>query len=563
MSCELPPEISEYLEQVENGKWRVCSEQTQMAALVRRCFETEPIYVDTGQLASYLKLEKYFPFDLFPWEKFLIAIWDCCYWSEDCEDDALIGTPRWPDILVMLGRGAGKDAFISFDSFCSVSPYCESRRYDVDICANLEEQAMRPVNDLYDVLHLSRHAKKLEKHYKHTKEMVQGIKNRGVVRGRTNRPESRDGMRSGKIIFNEIHQYRDYRNISVFRTGTGKVDNPRCGYYTSNGTVFDGPLDELLDRSHRILADGEPDNGLFPFICRLHSKEEVHDEANWYMANPSLQYRPSLLLETRKEYLDWKENPDQNPDFLTKRMGIRAQAEEIMVTDYDNLDSTKGELPDLTGWSCTAGLDYAEVNDWLSANLHFRMGDRRYDISHTWLCIHSKTLHRVKAPWQMWAEQGYITVVEDVSINPDLPAEWLWKAAQKYNIRGLAMDNFRWTLVSNSLRSIGFDPETKKNVKLVRPSDVMKVEPVIQECFNRHLFTWGDVPPLRWAVNNTKRVRASRAAGSETGNFYYAKIEGKSRKTDPFMALVASMTIEPLLGTGGVPLAELPKAIVV
>lgn len=36
----------------------------------------------------------------------------------------------------------------------------------------------------------------------------------------------------------------------------------------------------------------------------------------------------------------------------------------------------------------------------------------------------------------------------------------------------------------------------------------------------------------------------------DTGNFIYAKIEAKSRKTDPFMALVASMTIEPLLGSG-------------
>lgn len=563
MSCKLPPEILDYLEHVEDGKYRVCKEQTDMARLVRRCFETEPIRVDTGQLANYLNLEKYFPFELFPWEKFLIAVWDCTYWSEECEDKALTGTPRWPDVFVMLGRGAGKDGFISFDAFCSISPYCESRRYDVDICANLEEQAMRPVNDLYDILHLSGHAKKLGKHFKHTKEMVQGVKNRGTVRGRTNNPNSRDGMRSGKIIFNEIHQYQNYKNITVFRTGTGKVDNPRCGYFTSNGTLFDGPLDDLMARSRRILSDGEPDNGLLPFICRLHDKKEVHEEANWYMANPSLQYRPSLLLETRKEYQDWLENPDQNPDFLTKRMGLRTQAEEVMVTDYDNLDATKGELPDMTGWSCTVGIDYAELSDWAAVNLHFRRGERRFDINHAWVCTHSKTLHRVQAPWQSWAEKGYLTAVDEVSIHPDILAEWLKKAARQYNIRGLAMDNFRWTLVSTSLRSIGFDPETKKNVKLVRPSDIMKTEPVIQECFNRHLFTWSDVPPLRWAVNNTKRVRASRAAGSETGNFYYAKIEGKSRKTDPFMALVASMTIEPLLGSGIVPLEALPKTIVI
>ena len=44
--------------------------------------------------------------------------------------------------------------------------------------------------------------------------------------------------------------------------------------------------------------------------------------------------------------------------------------------------------------------------------------------------------------------------------------------------------------------------------------------------------------------------------GVDTGNFIYAKIEAKSRKTDPWMALVASMVIEPMLGSGAP--AELP-----
>ena len=58
-------------------------------------------------------------------------------------------------------------------------------------------------------------------------------------------------------------------------------------------------------------------------------------------------------------------------------------------------------------------------------------------------------------------------------------------------------------------------------------------------------------PTLRWAVNNTKMIRYGRKLGKEDdadiGNFVYAKIEAKSRKTDPFMALVASMTVEDAL----------------
>lgn len=117
------------------------------------------------------------------------------------------------------------------------------------------------------------------------------------------------------------------------------------------------------------------------------------------------------------------------------------------------------------------------------------------------------------------------------------------------------MDNYRYTLLSNSLRDYGWDVKDRKNLKLVRPSDIMRVVPVVDSCFVNHYFTWGDNPVLRWAANNTKLVRSGKKMGTDTGNMYYAKIEGKSRKTDPFMALVAAMTIEDMLT---VSIGELP-----
>ena len=543
MSCKIPPEVERYLESVEHDQPRACPEQHALAAYVRRVFAEEDIHVDLDQLHHYLGLTKYFPYDrLFPWEEFLLTLWDCTYRAD--------GAPRWKSLLCMVGRGAGKDGFIAFDGACSISPYNPVGHYNVDICANNEEQAVTPVKDLAEVLESPRYEAKLRRHYYHTKELIQGRRNKGVMRGRTNNPKGRDGMRSGKVVFNEVHAFENYDNIKVFITGQGKVAQPRVGIFTSNGEVSDGPLDDYLARGRRILFDGEADNGFLPFICCLENRDQVHDRANWFMANPSLAYLPHLLQEIEDEYREWVDHPEQNRDFLTKRMGLRAGFKEISVTDYEKVKATNRPLPELDGWSCTVGLDYAELSDWAAVNLHFRRGADRFDINHAWICAQSKTLPRVKAPWQAWARQGLITVVEDVSIPPDLLAAYILEAGRRYNILMLAMDHYRWTLVSESMRKIGFDAQDKSRVKLVRPSDIMQVEPVIQECFDRGLFTWGDNPQLRWAVNNTKRVRSAKRIGSDTGNYYYAKIEGKSRKTDSWMALVASMVVEPALGSG-------------
>lgn len=555
MSSNIPPEVLRYLELVESGTPRSCEEQIALAAYVRKVFMEENLRVDTELLGKYLGLVKYFPFErLLPWQEFLTALWDCTY-RED-------GMPRWKTLLCMVGRGAGKDGFIAFDSACMLSPYNPVGHYNVDICANNEEQAMTPVKDLAEVLESPKYQAKLNKHYYHTKELIQGRRNKGVMKGRTNNPKGRDGMRSGKVVFNEVHQFENYDNIKVFVTGQGKVAHPRVGIFTSNGEVCEGPLDDYLARGRRILFEGEADNGFLPFICCLKSVEQVHDPENWTMANPSLAYFPTLRQETEDEYLEWVAHPEQNGDFLTKRMGLRAGQKEVSVTDYANVKATNQPLPDLAGWSCTIGIDYAELSDWAGINLHFRRGEMRYDINHAWLCTRSKTLPRVKAPWKTWAQQGHLTPVDDVSIHPDLLAAYLYEMGRRYNLKMLAMDHYRWTLVSESIKSAGFDANDKGRVKLVRPSDIMRVEPVIQECFSRNLFCWGDNPCLRWAVNNTKRVASSKRIGVDTGNFIYAKIEAKSRKTDPFMALVASMTVEDALGAG-IPLEPPPIGAIV
>lgn len=541
-SCEIPEEVLRYIELVESDTPRACPEQHALAAHIRKCFKTENLTIDAERLRKYLGIARYFPFALLPWEIFLTALWLCTYDAD--------GFPRWKTVLAMVSRGAGKDGFIGFVSGCVISPYNPVPRYNVDICANNEEQAVTPLRDFIEVLESPKHEVKLKMHYYHTKELAQGRKNKGIIKGRTNNPKGRDGMRSGMVIFNEVHAFENYDNITVFITGQGKVADPRVGIFTSNGQVSDGPLDDYLARGRRILFEGEPDNGFLPFICCLASKEQVHDPENWYMANPSLHYFPNLRKETEEEYRDWCEHPEQNVDFLPKRMGIRAGFKEMSVTDYAKIKATNKPQEIASGASCVVGIDYAELSDWAAVNLHFRRGDARYDINHAWICRDSKTLSRVHAPWKEWVQAGHCTFVEDVSIHPDLIAEYIAEAAKKHNVRMLGLDHFRWTLLSESLTKIGFTADDKNRVKLIRPADIMQIEPVIQECFDREYFHWGDNPCLRWAVNNTKRVRSSKKQGVDTGNFIYAKIEAKSRKTDPFMALVASMVCEPVLGDG-------------
>ena len=536
-TCELPKEVQEWIDIVEQDQYRCCEEQHLLVEHVKKCFAEEDIYIDQEQLSNYMKIcRTYIPFDLFPWQRFVITLHDCTYWRDT-------GQPRWPDLFCMIGRGAGKDGTIATESMCLTSPYHGIREYDVDICANNEEQAIRPVQDLTGFFEDPAVQKKIKKFYHWTKERIISVKTRSVIKGRTNSPKGKDGLRSGIVIFNEIHQYPNYDNINVFTTGLGKKKHPRRSYYTTNGDVREGPLDDILADGEDVLRSGADDNGTLYFICKLDSKEEVDDEANWTKANPSLPYLPDLQLETRKEYKEWKKNPDRLPAFMSKRMNLPESAKESAVAEWDAIAGTNQEIPDLKGWNCTVGIDYASTTDWVAVNLHFRKGNDRYDINKAWMCSASRDIPRIKAPWQEWCKTEYLEYVDDIEIHPSIPANYIYEMGKIYNITMVAIDSYRYSLLSDALSKVGISKE-KKNLMLVRQTDIIKVVPVIDHCFLNGYFHWGDNPVLRWGANNTKTIRYGRDVGADKGSFVYAKIEAKSRKNDTFMSLVASMVPE-------------------
>ena len=106
---KLCDEIEEYLEIVESPVAVVCPEQIMFAKLVRKVFETEDIYVDTEQLAKYMSYQKYFPFELYAWEKCIFTLHNCTYDKT--------GFPRFPILFGLLGRGAGKNGYMAFEAF--------------------------------------------------------------------------------------------------------------------------------------------------------------------------------------------------------------------------------------------------------------------------------------------------------------------------------------------------------------------------------------------------------------------------------------------------------------
>ena len=536
--------IQDYIDLVRSGKYRVCREQLRLIEFVERVFETESVYVDEEQAERYLSLQKYFSYQLFLWEKFCFVLHNCTYSAP--------GILRFPTLVILVGRGAGKNGYLAFEDFALITPVNGIEEYDIDICATAEKQAKTSFMDIHKML--ERNEKKMRRHFCWNLTEITNLKTHSVIRYRTSNAKSADGGRPGKVDFDEYHAYENYDLINVFETGFGKKPMPRKTITTTMGDVRDGPLDELLEDMLSILTGDIPDNGMLCFICRLDSLSEIDDEQNWYKANPSLQYFPNLLTEMRKEYVTWKRNEHGSSAFVTKRMNIPFGTTVEVVTDWENIKATNRTLIPLEGKSCVFGIDYARINDFLGVVLKFNVENEIYVLSHSWVCRNSRDWSRIRFPIREAEQEGLLTVVDTVEISPELPVQWLAEMKQHYNIVAGALDSYRYDLLKRYLNGIGFDPDKNgaNNLKLVRPSDIVRVQPQIKSDFDNRRIVYGDNKLMRWYTNNTKIVPVSGAKYG-TSNYTFGKIEPRSRKTDGFFALAAAYTQDGELESAAIP----------
>lgn len=529
--------INPYMEKIMNNEIEHCKEQELMIKnIIIPTLERDDIYIDEDKIEKGLSLQKYFPYKLIEWEVFLFALIVGVFYTN--------GDLAFNDIRIIVGRGSGKNGFISFLSFYFLSPYHGIRGYNIDLLANSEKQAMTTFQDVYEIVKEPFDDKlkpALKKNFSATKEEITGIKTKSVLRFNTSSKRGKDSKRTGCIIFDEKHEYVDVSNMNTLSSGLGKVPHGRRITITTNGHVRGGVLDRELDQAKEILKEYNPLNRTLIFWCRIEDEKEWDDPNKWIKAIPSLNDFHELKSTIQKEVIDMPHNMDYYHEFMAKRLNFPVGNKELEVATWEDILSANKPFIDLKGLDCVGGVDYAKTNDFVACCLVFRVEKVYYVLHHTFVCMKSRDLPGIKAPLNEWANIGQLTFVNDVEISPEYVTNWFYEMGSKYNILKIGIDNFRYSLLNSTFKKIGFDAFERKNIRLIRPNDIMKVAPIINSVFINRNFVWGESkngtnPIMCWYTNNTKKVE-------KNGNITYEKIEPNYRKTDGFMALVNAMVL--------------------
>lgn len=526
--------LNPYMEKILSNEIEHCKEQEQLIKnVVIPVLERDDVIFDEKRVEDGLSLQKYFPYELIEWEIFLFA----CIVGIRMADNSDV---FFKDIWIVIGRGSGKNGFISFLIFYFTSPYNGIQGYNIDILANSEDQAKTSFNDVYEIVTNppAKYAKAMKSNYSATKEDICCKVTKSHIRYNTSSAKTKDSKRTGCIIIDEKHAYlaTDGENIDVLTSGLGKIPEDRTITISSDGKNRGGLLDQDKDRMKDVLKEYDSENRTLPFWCRIEEEEEWKDPEKWVKAIPSINDFPSLKKRVAKEVKDMPYKMDYFSEFMAKRMGYPVGNKDVEIATWDDILATNQEIPNLDGMNCIGACDYALTNDFAGVVLIFRINEKIYVKQHTFVCKYSRDLPGIKAPIEKWEKKGDLTIVDKVEIPADMLAEWFDKQIDEhgYQIKGMVVDYFRRGYLLPALKRIGFSKE-QKNLFFARPNDIGQVVSPINSLFINHNLVIGDVPVFRWMVNNVKKYDSGN-------NILYGKIEPHYRKTDTFQAFAAGMT---------------------
>ncbi|MFJ7950768.1 terminase large subunit domain-containing protein [Lysinibacillus sp. NPDC096418] len=542
---EIPKYVTDYIQLWRDGKITLNEERVQLIEWLKEDILTmKDAYFDVEMLERFITRtnERYFP--LQPFQTFFSSFVFMRY----TEDETLV----FDEFLLYMARGGGKNGLISALADFFISELHGIENYNVSIVANSEKQAKTSFVEVYNKLNSKDEYKEL---YKIRKETIENNETQSVFQFHTSNAGTKDGLRDGCVIYDEIHQYEDSTIVDVFASGLGKVADSRQFYIGTDGYIRDGFIDKIKERAKNILERqvSVQEDSLFPFLCTVDDEEEMHDSSNWEKANPMFHkplspYAKTLLRVVTKQYRKLENDPSGYEEFVTKRMNLPKVDLEKNVTTWEKILSTDQEydLNSLKGRECIGCVDYASIRDFVACGLLF-LKQNKYilpkELTYSYVCKpfadkhyaysrdkaegNNKKDHRKFAPIREWEEKKLLKVLDKESMDPFVVVKWFVDMRDKegWNIKKIIGDNFRMEILQPLFEKEGFE------VEVIRNPDAASalLAPRIELAFDEERIVWGDNPLMRWYCNNVL------VEIGKNGEKTYKKKERVKRKTDGFM----------------------------
>lgn len=333
-----------------------------------------------------------------------------------------------------------------------------------------------------------------------------------------------DGLNPQCACIDEYHAHPTTEVYDILDSAMGARPEPLLGIITTAGFDLNHPCYKIEYNLVTKILNPADETDLESVFCDVHELEtntlseditvggkkvapgqlidDPFDESVWPKANPIVCSYIEGVSNLRKRAQEAKAAPDKMRNYLTKHMNVWVNQRDSGYMPLTRWTACEGEIPDLKGESCFAGLDLSARNDLTSAGLVFPVGETYVIIGHSFM-PESRFNEKMKTdlvPYDLWEQQGWLTLTRGEVVNYKTVTEWAITEVEKRGaiIQEWCVDPWGSVQVSNDLIEEGYEVvDIVQGIKtLSEPTKDFR-----NQIYEKNVIHEGN-PLISWAIGN-------------------------------------------------------------
>ncbi|KAA3514804.1 terminase large subunit [Agrobacterium vitis] len=257
---------------------------------------------------------------------------------------------------------------------------------------------------------------------------------------------SKMGLSPSFVVYDELGSAPNRDLFDALDTATGARDNPLMICISTQAAADHHVFSELIDYGTRVNSGDIQDPSFHLTLYAAPADADPWSREAWIAANPALADFRSLEDVERQasqaRLVPSKESAFRN---LILNQRVSAVSRFIHKAEWDRCNGVV-DLASLAGRECYGGLDLSGSRDLTAFVLVFPQEGRRFDVVCQFFMPEANIAERSnedRVPYELWARQGFITLISGSTIDPGFVAQAIMQAAQTYDLRTVAYDRWR------------------------------------------------------------------------------------------------------------------------
>ncbi len=355
---------------------------------------------------------------------------------------------------------------------------------------------------------------------------------------------TKHGFKTSACIFDELHAQpnRDLWDVMTFEAGATRRQ-PLWWVITTAGDDPDRASIGWEIHEYAIkIASGEYTDPAWYVVIYSYDGDDIYNEVNWHLANPSLGTTKSLK-SMREAAITAKNKPADERLFRWLDLNQWITSKLTTWLPLDLYDQTVGDWDecDQEGKDCYIGLDLSTTTDLSAISPIFPPQGTQLDwrvLWDTWIPKENmvERIARDHVDYDNWSKNGWITPTDGNVVDYVAIRERILELSKRYKIVEVVADPAFAAMLLQELQDAGLNVVTVPQTFVNLTDPMNQVETLLKSGKMTHLAD----PVARWAFGNTS------IAKNGSGLIKYVKeTRGKSvirtKRIDPMAAMITAM----------------------